>query len=302
MNTMNAAGWPPATPQASPQVETSRGRDQDGPPPPPEPRPGADDAPPPGVESKVSLGALVRRWLSTYQDVESQRHASDEEPSPTRSPGEVSSAPLVAPVPDPARVAPESVAVYPDVDRDPAPDSQGADVPPVAVPRPLLPHRRRGRTQPQLARRLAVLIDARMIPPDRMTDLFDVLADHGTVNVSRAYGDWTAPDAQEWMPQLRQHGVQPCHQFAQEADHRSLVAMTIDAVDLSREAAVDVVAVVGDLTSAYPLVQRLNAAGVAVLAFGATDTPDDVRGLCEQFTDLALLGGPRTVTAGRHRA
>jgi NYN domain len=246
----------------------------------------------------MSLSALVRRWMATSQDVEAQRLERGGEASPSW-PAPVAAE--AAPTLDPALVAPESVVEYPDPEV--VADLVGQGDPEDGARSPLmLPRRRRGRTQPQLARRIAVLIDARTIAPEAADGLFDKLADHGCVNVARAYGDWTAPGAQAWMPRLRHHGVQPCHQFSQERDDRSLVALTIDAVDLAREAAVDAVAIVGDLTSAYPLVQRLNASGVAVLAFGASDSPDDVRGLCEEFTDMELLDTGRLLGGGRHRA
>ena len=242
----------------------------------------------------LSLGALVRRWLATSADVESRRRENGEEPAAAWS------------VPDLSAAVP---AVRPpsDLPVDPAPDRVDLDeVPRPVVERPPLPRRPRARTQPRPVRRLAVLIDARTVPPGSSAGLFEVLADHGSVNVSRAYGDWTSSAAQEWMPRLRHHGIQPCHQFGEhsfpEPDRRSLVAMTIDAVDLACQGAMDAVAIVGDLASAYPLVQRLNASGIAVLAFGPADTPDDVRGLCEEFTDLEVLATGGAPASGRHRA
>jgi hypothetical protein len=252
------------------------------------------------AEPKMSLSALVRRWIAVRDDLEHRdRDGQTAEEADD----------AVGPAPDPALVAPESTIEYPERVVDP----QGAAVvdldegqDPDGAARVALPRRRRGRTQPQLARRLAVLIDSRVVTADSTDEVFDVLADHGTVNVARAYGDWSSPAGQELMPRLRHHGVQPCHQFApaegRAHDQRSLVALTVDAVDLARDDAVDVVVLVGDLTSAYPLVQRLNAAGVAVMAFGPSDSPQDVRGMCEEFTDLEVLDTAPGPGAGRHRA
>jgi hypothetical protein len=255
-------------------------------------------------ETKVSLSALVRRWMAVSDDL---RHQDRGGQSPEEPDDEAA-----APAPDPALVAPESTAEQPDA--EPAAGT-GEDVTldatdPDGVVRTALPRRRRGRTQPQLARRLGVLIDARVVTAESTDEVFDLLADHGSVNVARAYGDWSSPEGQELMPRLRHHGIQPCHQFGaaqghahhRAQDQRSLVALTIDAVDLARAGAVDVVVLVGDLTSAFPLVQRLNAAGVAVRAFGPSDSPEDVRGICEVFTDLELLDSAPGPGAGRHRA
>ena len=118
-----------------------------------------------------------------------------------------------------------------------------AEAGPVALPR-------RRRPPPQSTRRLAVLIDAETTTAESAEALFDVLADQGTVSVCRAYADWTSPQAQGWWSApLRRHGIQPYHQFGHDQDQRALVALTIDAVDLARESAVDVVVLVGDLVS-----------------------------------------------------
>ncbi len=149
-------------------------------------------------------------------------------------------------------------------------------------------------------RRLAVLIDAATTPSAHVDALFDLLGDAGRISVCRAYADWTVPTSQAWRARLRSHGIQPEHQFGFQGDQRALVAMTVDAVDLARESAVDAVALVGDLGSAHPLVARLNASGLSVIGLGPTDTPYDVRALCEEFVDLAFLDAHRS--RGRHRA
>jgi hypothetical protein len=251
-------------------------------------------------ETKLSLSALVRRWMAASDDV-GRRDPGGSSPGQRGDDATAS--------PDPALVAPESTVEYPERVVDPQgatavdpDDGQDRE----AVARVALPRRRRGRTQPQVARRLGVLIDARVVTAESTDEVFDLLAEHGSVNVARAYGDWSSAEGQELMPRLRHHGIQPCHQSApahgRAHDQRSLVALTVDAVDLARSGAVDVVVLVGDLTSAHPLVQRLKAAGVAVLGFGPSDSPEDVRGTCEEFTDLELLDSAPAPGAGRHRA
>lgn len=183
--------------------------------------------------------------------------------------------------------------------------SEVSDPPDDDVPedsRTALPRRRKEVPRPTPARRMGVLIDAHTTLPESLDGLFDALVDEGTVSVSRAYGDWSPMGAQTWMSQLRHHAIQPVHHFPTEHDQRSMVAMTIDAVDLARDSAVDVLVLVGDLTSGHPLLQRLNACGVPVLAFGPTDTPYDVRALCEEFVDLGFLDARESAGAGRHRA
>lgn len=164
--------------------------------------------------------------------------------------------------------------------------------------------------RPERNPRLAVLIDTQTTPPETADGLLDVLGDMGSVSVRRGYADWTRPDMDDWLGRLREHGIQPVHHFSEVGtdpeDGQALVSMTVDAVDLARESAVDVVVVVGDLRSVAPLVTRLHASGVRVVAVGPGHTPYDVRAASDDFIDFATLtdrtGAGATVGAGRHRA
>ena len=150
--------------------------------------------------------------------------------------------------------------------------------------------------------RLAVLIDAQTTTPNNVAALFGVLPGYGAVIVRRAYADWTNQDLRPWFTQLRQHGIQPVHHFATDQHDRTLVALTVDAVDLTRESAVDMMVIVGDLGPALPLVNRLHAAGIRVLAVGPTRTPHDLQAACDEYIDLATLADAPSGAPGRHRA
>jgi hypothetical protein len=150
--------------------------------------------------------------------------------------------------------------------------------------------------------RLAVLIDAQTTTPNDVAALFGALPGYGAVIVCRAYADWTNRDLRPWFTQLRQHDIQPVHHFATDQCDRTLVALTVDAVDLTRDSAVDVMVMVGDLGPALPLVNRLHAAGIRVLAVGPARTPHDFEAVCDEYIDLATLADAPSFAAGRHRA
>ncbi|WP_157829655.1 NYN domain-containing protein [Nocardioides alpinus] len=168
----------------------------------------------------------------------------------------------------------------------------------VGVPR--LPQRPTAAETEQV-HRVALLIDARRIPADTAAALLGLLAERGAVNVCRAYADWNSDALGDWVGQMRREGLHSFHHFADD-DDQALVAMTIDAVDIARDAAVDEVVIAGDLTSALPLVHRLHAAGVRVVAVGSGLTPHDVRAAAHEFIDTGFLDGQQPVAAGRHRA
>jgi uncharacterized LabA/DUF88 family protein len=100
---------------------------------------------------------------------------------------------------------------------------------------------------------------------------------------------------------MPQGGLHSFHHFADD-DDQALVAMAIDAVDVARDAAVDEVVIAGDLTSSLPLVHRLHATGVRVVAAGGAHTPHDVRSACDEFIDTSSLEADAVLPVGRHRA
>lgn len=183
----------------------------------------------------------------------------------------------------------------------PASDVVGDVAVPGAVPAvPRLPQRPTG-PEVEQAQRVAVLIDARRVSADAAAGLLGLLAARGSVNVCRAYADWSRAELGDWVGRMRREGLHSFHHFPDD-DEQALVAMAIDAVDIARDASVDEVVLAGDLTSALPLVHRLHAAGVRVVAVGAGHTPHDVRAACDEFVDTATLDGARVPVAGRHRA
>jgi hypothetical protein len=171
---------------------------------------------------------------------------------------------------------------------------------PALLGAPPLPHRPTT-TEVEQATRVAVLIDARRVPEDVATALLARLAERGSVNVCRAYADWTRADLGDWVARLRLQGLHSFHQFSDD-DDQALVALAIDAVDIARDAAVDEVVIAGDMTSLLPLVHRLHAAGVRVVVVGPGHTPHDVRAACDEFLDSGSIGADDVVPAGRHRA
>jgi hypothetical protein len=185
--------------------------------------------------------------------------------------------------------------------------SEAAEVPvglaqePLEVPQAL-------QSSPEPTQRLALLVDARATPPEAADGLTEVLAGMGSVTVRRGYADWTRPDMGVWLGVLRRHGIQPVHHFSDEGvewdDEQALVSMSVDAVDLARNSAVDAVVIVGNPGSMVPLVTRLHGSGVRVVTVGPESTPDGVRASSDDFIDFAALTVQPTEStrAGRHRA
>lgn len=152
--------------------------------------------------------------------------------------------------------------------------------------------------------RLAVLIHAESVTPATWAPLARVLADLGEVVTSRAHADWSSPELSGWLPVLKRHRIQLRHQFrARSTQDPALIALALDAADLTSAPAIDGVVLVGDVRSTMPVVERLRENGKVVVLAGPPSTPLDVREACSEFLDLeALAGRGRGGTSGRHRA
>jgi hypothetical protein len=249
------------------------------------------------------LTSLIRRWMAGTRAQDRVRRESVLRIAP--EPEDLVPEDLA-----PEDLAPEAVYVVgtplagagePDdlVDRAPALDGEPRqhETPGRFPPLP----RRTATAETEQVHRVALLIDARRVSSTVATALLARLAERGSVNVCRAYADWSRADLGDWAGQMRREGLHSFHHFTDD-DDQALVAITIDAVDIARDAAVDEVVIAGDLTSALPLVHRLHAAGVRVVAVGGAHTPHDVRAACHEFIDSDSLDGDSLVPQGRHRA
>lgn len=254
----------------------------------------------PEPENEDELTILVRRWIASPQP-DSMDRTSDEAASST----------LTRVWPPTSLPTRRSQLIEPgghsEITRAGRHLSEAAEVPvglaqePLEVPRTL-------QSSPEPAQRLALLVDARATPPETADGLIEVLAGMGSITVRRGYADWTRPDMGDWLGLLRRHGIQPVHHFSEESaerdDEQALVSMSVDAVDLARSSAVEVVVIVGNAGSMVPLVTRLHGSGVRVVAVGPESTPYGVRASSDDFIDFATLTAQPTEStrAGRHRA
>ncbi|RYB94777.1 NYN domain-containing protein [Nocardioides oleivorans] len=255
------------------------------------------------------LASLVRRWMTAGRQERLRRDSVLRVAPPVEDVEDV-----VEPAVEPAPVTEHADPVLEEGIDTAAPVAESATGAPAApaapaappalqapAPRtPPLPHRPTAE-ETEHARRIAVLIDARRVDDDVAAGLLARLAERGTVNVCRAYADWSRSDLGAWVGRMRRQGLHSFHQFADD-DEQALVAMAIDAVDIARDAAIDEFVIVGDMTSMLPLVHRLHAAGVRVVVVGPGHTPHDVRGACDEFIDTALVGTHEVAPVGRHRA
>lgn len=137
---------------------------------------------------------------------------------------------------------------------------------------------------------IAMLIDADNSPASRIEDILDELANHGVIDIRRAYGNWKSPNLQSWETVLHEYAIQPMQQFAySKGKNATDMALVIDAMDLLYTKRLAGLAIVSSDSDFTPLVMRLRADGLKVFGFGEEKTPSPFVNACSRFLYLEKL-------------
>lgn len=141
---------------------------------------------------------------------------------------------------------------------------------------------------------IALLIDADQGGQAYLDAVLTVLAELGTVNIRRAYGNWKKPELGTWEPVFHAYAIMPMQQFdIAKKKNATDMAMTIDALDLLYSGRVDGFGIMSSDSDFMPLAMRIRQDGIPVYGFGKAKTPESFRQACTRFIDVdALLGPP----------
>jgi uncharacterized protein (TIGR00288 family) len=139
-------------------------------------------------------------------------------------------------------------------------------------------------------RNIALLIDADNISPDSLDDALTILGDIGTVNIRRAYGNWSKPGLKRWTGLMHSHAIEPQQQFdLTKGKNATDMKMTIDAMDLLYGGHVDGFGIMSSDSDFMPIAMRIRQNGLPVYGFGTSRTPEGFRQACTRFIDLSAL-------------
>ncbi|MBX3561908.1 MAG: NYN domain-containing protein [Sphingomonas sp.] len=154
------------------------------------------------------------------------------------------------------------------------------------------------------ARNVALLIDADNASPDSLDPVLTVLAELGTVNVRRAYGNWQKPALKGWAAMTHRHAIEPQQQFdVTKGKSATDMKMVIDAMDLLYRGHVQGFGIMSSDSDFMPLAMRIRQDGVPVYGFGTTKTPESFRQACTRFIDVSALPRgeqPAETAANKH--
>jgi len=137
---------------------------------------------------------------------------------------------------------------------------------------------------------IALLIDADNASPDHLDEVLLVLGELGTINIRRAYGNWSKASLKGWSNLTGTQSIIPVQQFdVVKGKSATDMRMTIDAMDLLFRGNVEGFGIMSSDSDFLPLAQRIREEGLPVYGFGTTKTPISFRLACARFFDVAAL-------------
>ena len=139
-------------------------------------------------------------------------------------------------------------------------------------------------------RNVALLIDADNASPDTLDPVLTVLAELGTVNIRRAYGNWEKPGLKGWSKIVHLHAIEPQQQFdVTKGKSATDMKMLIDAMDLLYGGRVGGFGIMSSDSDFMPLAMRVRQDGLPVYGFGEAKTPLSFQNACTRFIDVGAL-------------
>lgn len=137
---------------------------------------------------------------------------------------------------------------------------------------------------------IALLIDADNAAPASLDPVLTVLAELGTVNIRRAYGNWSKASLSGWSDISHQYAIEPHQQFDMtKGKNATDMKMTIDGMDLLFGGRVDGFGIMSSDSDFAPLVLRIRQDGLPVYGFGTDKAPVAFRQACTRFIDVAAI-------------
>ena len=137
---------------------------------------------------------------------------------------------------------------------------------------------------------IALLIDADNASPAGIDPVLTVLAELGTVNIRRAYGNWRKQGLKSWADLIHRYGIEPSQQFdLTKGKNATDMRMTIDAMDLMWGGRVGGFGIMSSDSDFMPLAMRLRQQGLPVYGFGNDRAPEGFQAACSRFIDVGKL-------------
>ncbi len=160
---------------------------------------------------------------------------------------------------------------------------------------------------PKLAhkqQRIAVLIDAENVSHTLVPAILLRCACYGTLQVKRAFADWSRHEMRNFRNVLNQNAIEAVHLVSYARGKNAAdITLCLCAMELVHTGQFDAVCLVSSDSDLTPLAFTLRRAGVRVYGFGGRQTPRAFVMACSTFIYTDAMGageGVRTRAGGTH--
>lgn len=137
---------------------------------------------------------------------------------------------------------------------------------------------------------IALLIDADIAPPTGLDAVLTVLAELGSVNIRRAYGNWSKAGLKGWSAIAHRYAIEPQQQFdLTKGKNATDIKIAIDAMDLLYSGRVDGFGLMTSDSDFMPVAMRIRQNSLPVYRFGSERTPEGFRQACTRFIDIDAM-------------
>ncbi len=137
---------------------------------------------------------------------------------------------------------------------------------------------------------IALLIDADNAAPSGLDAVLTVLAELGSVNIRRAYGNWSKAGLRGWSELVHRYAIEPQQQFdITKGKNATDMKITIDAMDLLYSGRVDGFGIMSSDSDFMPVAMRIRQNGLPIYGFGSEKTPEGFRQACTRFIDVSKM-------------
>lgn len=142
-----------------------------------------------------------------------------------------------------------------------------------------------------LNRKIALLIDADNTSTKYIDTIMNELSAIGSVDIKRAYGDFTSPTLKNWDKEiLNNFSIKPIQNFAYTCGKNSTDgAMIIDAMDILFTKDIDCFCIATSDSDFIRLTQRIREDGKTVIGMGRQQTIPAFVSACNEFKFLDVL-------------
>lgn len=142
-----------------------------------------------------------------------------------------------------------------------------------------------------LNRRIALLIDSDNTSTKYVDTIISELSAIGSVDIKRAYGDFTSPTLKNWNKEIfNKFSIKPIQNFAYTSGKNSTDgAMIIDAMEILFTKDIDCFCIATSDSDFIRLTQRIREEGKTVIGMGRQQTIPAFVNACNEFKFLDIL-------------